>query len=280
MHDDVLIDGIAASPACLDERALQFGDGLFETIAVVDGAPCLWDRHMARLAEGCRRLNLPLPQFDVLASECRDLCAGRARAVLKLYWTAGISTRGYRRPSPLQPRRMLRVSEWPSSGSVDPWKVRECRHRLSDNPGLAQIKHLNRLDQVIARAEWDEPDIAEGVMLGQDGRVVSGTMSNIFLQRGGDLLTPVVAGAGIAGVVRQLALHLAERRDLVVHEARVTPDELHAADVLYLTNSLIGVVRVGRLESTSYDLARAEHPLMIETRRRCHEPARADSGDE
>jgi 4-amino-4-deoxychorismate lyase len=272
MHDEALIDGVAASSDCLSERAFQFGDGLFETLAVVDGTPCLWNLHSERLALGCRRLRLPLPDFDLLHAESRAICAGRARAVLKLYWTAGRSARGYARPPTMQPRRMLRVYDWAGDDAGTAWTVVQCQHRLSDNPALAQIKHLNRLDQVIARGEWDDPAIAEGIMLGQDGRVVCGTMSNLFLQFGDTLRTPSVERAGVAGVVRRLALQLAARDGHQVREAFILPNDLHEADAVFLTNSLVGVARIGRFLSTDYDTTLAEHTLMTETRHHCHWP--------
>lgn len=280
MPDGVLIDGISTDGSWLDERALQFGDGLFETIAIIDAKPCLWDLHMARLAEGCQRLRLPLPDFELLTQECRALCAGRSRAVLKLYWTAGDSPRGYRRPAPLRPRRMLRVSDWPQARTHQAWVLRYCAHRLGTNPTLARIKHLNRLDQVIARAEWDDPAVGEGLMLGQGGQVVSGCMSNLFLQRDEQLLTPVIEGAGIAGVVRALALRLAAEAGISVVEAEISQEQIHSAEALYLSNSLIGVVRVARCEARAYDLGRPEHPLMAETRRLCHQPTSWGGGGE
>lgn len=273
MHQDALIDGIAADDSWLNERAFQFGDGLFETIAVVDGVPCLWDAHMARLSDGCRRLQLPIPDQDLLHDESRRLAAGRARAVLKIFWTAGRSERGYRRPSDLQPRRMLRVSQWNHPVRPAFWSVRLCRHRLGENQVLAGIKHLNRLDQVLARAEWDDAAFEEGLVLGQDGRVVCGTMCNLFLQAGDRLSTPCVRRAGIAGVVRGLALRLASDSGQVLEEADVPIDAIRAADAVYLTNSLIGVVRVGRFEDKVFNRDVVEHPLMTQTRHRCHRPA-------
>jgi 4-amino-4-deoxychorismate lyase len=270
MTDEVLIDGTAVDGIWLEERAFQFGDGLFETIAIVNGWPCLWDAHMRRLTEGCQRLKLPQPDPQILIDECTSLSAEREKAVLKVYWTAGRSARGYRRPQPARPRRILQLSDWQHAAPSSACVVRLCAHRLSENRVTAQIKHLNRLDQVIARAEWDDAEIGEGLMLGQDGRVVSGTMSNLFVQRGGMLATPAIEGAGIAGVVRDLTLNLAANSGQAVEVTNVSIDAVHAADALYLTNSLIGVVRVGKFETTAYDGAVAEHPLMTETRNLCH----------
>jgi len=270
MRHDVLIDGVEADGGWLGERACQFGDGLFETIAIIDGKPCLWDAHMARLADGCDRLRLPQPDLNQITEESRRLCAGRQRAVLKLYWTAGPSERGYRRPTALNPRRIMRCSEWPQE--TRGWSMRQCGHRLAEGPALAGIKHLNRLDQVIARSEWEDGGTGEGLMLGQDDRVVCGTMSNVFLQRGQTLLTPAIDGAGIAGVVRNLALELGRQSANPLHVGTVTLDDVHAADALFLSNSLIGMVRVSRYESTGYDPDIGEHAVISETRRLCHQP--------
>ncbi len=270
MHGDALVDGSATNAAWLNERSCQFGDGLFETIAVVDGEPCLWDAHMERLSEGCRRLRLPFPNFVRLCEECRELCAGRARAVLKLVWSAGSSERGYRRPADVVPQRILRISAWPEGPQLRPWVMRMCAHRLSENPVLAQIKHLNRLDQVIASNECQISEIDEGLMLGQDGRVVCGTRSNLFIQQAGRLRTPVVDTAGIAGVVRALVLDAGTHGDRPVEVGRISLDEVHAADAVFLTSSLIGVVRVGRFEHTAYDMQFEEHPAMVGARRLCH----------
>ena len=272
MHQDALIDGMAADEGWLHERAFQFGDGLFETIAIIDGLPCLWDAHLVRLFDGCRRLRLPTPDPQLLYDECLRLAGGRARAVLKIFWTAGHSERGYRRPPVIRPRRMLRISQWHESAVPAFWSLRQCAHRLGENPALAGIKHLNRLDQVLARAEWDDDAIQEGLVLGQDGRVLCGTMSNLFLQSGDRLSTPCVKRAGIAGVVRELARQLASDSGQVLEEVDVPIDAVHAADALFLSNSLIGVVRVGRFADRIFDRDVVEHPLMTETRSQCHRP--------
>ena len=151
---------------------------------------------------------------------------------------------------------------------------------MGENPDLAEIKHLNRLDQVIARAEWDDPAISEGLMLGLDGRVLSGTMSNLFIQRGENLYTPAVDGAGIAGVVRKLVLDAGELVANPVHIGRILLDDVRAADALYLSNSLIGLVRVARYERIDYTEDVCEHAAIVEARRLCHRPEAWDADHE
>ncbi|MDJ0739017.1 MAG: aminodeoxychorismate lyase [Gammaproteobacteria bacterium] len=270
MFDCALIDGAVVASDALDDRAFQYGDGLFETIAVVDGEPCLWHAHMQRLFTGCSRLGLPQPDQRLLLEECRRLAADTRYAALKLYWTAGDSPRGYRRPAAVRPRRILRLTSWEPAAGETGWRVRLCRYRLGDNPVLAGIKHLNRLDQVLGRAEWSNGRVDEGLMMSQDGRLMCGTISNLFLQFGEKLVTPRLDTAGVDGVVRGLVLQQATHSRTPVVIRDVAPDDAERADAMYLTSSLAGVVRVNRFESIGYDLGRAEHSLMSATRACCH----------
>jgi len=254
--DTSLIDGIPAVVVPAADRGLQYGDGLFETIAVVDGRPCLWDRHLARLRAGCLRLAIPLPDPDLLQAEVLSLAKGQGRAVLKLTVTRGEGGRGYRPPHPARPRRILRLHPWPDHPPA--WRsagvrVRYCRTRLGHQPLLAGLKHLNRLEQVLARAEWDDPDIGEGLMLDLDGTVVEGTQTNLFALTAGRLVTPLLDRCGVNGVVRQVVIETAWMQGLAVEEARLTPAELAQADALFLASSLAGLWPVRELDGRVLD---------------------------
>jgi 4-amino-4-deoxychorismate lyase len=249
------------------ERACQFGDGLFETLAVIEGSPCLWSLHLQRLLLGCERLALPKPDTRRLERECARVCKDVDQAALKIFWTAGNSLRGYRRPAEVKPTCLLQLSPWTRPADDDTWRLTLCNYRLSENPVLAGIKHLNRLDQVLGRNEWLEKDIDEGLMRGQDGSVVCGTMSNIVVDRAGQLMTPAIKSAGVCGVVRSCLLEQGQR-----HNTPVLVGELHVADVkkadaVYMMNALIGVRRVSRFENVSFDLGRP-HPTLIDSVRR------------
>lgn len=273
MRDAVLIDGVPSEAAWLHDRGFQFGDGLFETLAIRDGEPCLWSAHMDRLRAGAGRLGVPCPDPTLLYRECCALAAGHERAVIKIYVTAGDSARGYRRPPSPVSRRILSLSSWPypPSGEVV-WRARMCAYRLSENAQLAGMKHLNRLDQVLARAEWQDDTFDEGIVRGQDGRVVSGTMSNIFLQHGNELHTPSIDSAGIAGVVRRLVIDLSQRQGTNAIERRVEVDDLWRADAIFMTNSLVGIARLVRLDDRTFDPDVAEHPAIAAARLHCHRP--------
>lgn len=268
-----LVDGQPADRVDICDRGFQFGDGLFETVAVVDGAPCHWGLHLARLVDGCRRLRLPVPDAGLLGREAAALCADDERATLKIYWTAGDSPRGYARPAAPSPRRIVQVFRGPRSLKTDrPWHVTWCRQRWGENPQLAGIKHLNRLEQVLARDEVVNAGRDEGLMLGQDGRVVSGTMTNLILQFGDRLVTPALDGAGIRGITRGLAIQVAGDLGTAISEQAVTVDHVNDADAVFLCNSLLGFARVESIDDTVFDSAVTEHPAVIAARQLVHRP--------
>jgi len=133
--------------------------------------------------------------------------------------------------------------------------IRFCATPLSANPVLAGIKHLNRLEQVLARAEWQASEIAEGLMADEQGRVVEGTMSNLFVVSSGELWTPPVDRSGVAGVMRALVLDIALRQGIPARVREIRRPDLERADALFLTNSLIGIWPVRRLERWEYDIS-------------------------
>ncbi|MDX9741262.1 MAG: aminodeoxychorismate lyase [Gammaproteobacteria bacterium] len=248
-----LIDGGQGTGCDVRDRGLHYGDGLFETLAVREGAMPLWDSHMRRLAAGCAALQLPLPDTARLRAEAGRLCEGIERGVLKLILTRGPGPRGYRiNHGAVRPTRLLllyRPPVWSEAWWRDGVAVRLCTMRLGSNPALAGIKHLNRLEQVLARDEWTDPGIFEGLMMNREGRIVDGTMSNVFLCRGTELRTPAVSECGVAGVMREKVRKLARESGLRMEEGCVAPEDLASADEVFLSNALFGVLPVSRVGS-------------------------------
>ena len=261
----MLIDGRPADAVPVADRGLHYGDGLFETIAVFHGRPCLWQAHLHRLSLGCQRLGIPLPDSDSLAAEARQLCAGVDRGVLKLIVTRGEGGRGYRPPSKAQPRRIFSLHPWPDYPAAS-WQegvqVRWCETPLGLNPALAGIKHCNRLEQVLARAEWDDPAVAEGLMCDVRGQVIEGTMSNLFVLKDGRLHTPPLDQCGIAGIARGVLMELAAVQGWSCQSVALTRDEVMQADGLLLSNAVIGLWPVAQLAGRHYDPVHWPRDLM------------------
>lgn len=251
----ILIDGELTSQLQATDRGLHYGDGLFETMLIRDGVPQLWSAHMARLAEGARRLLIPMPEETLLRAEAAQLCASQPQGVLKILLTRGSGGRGYRVPDELLPSRILLCYPWPlfpdfSQGVALRW----CETPLSSNPILAGLKHLNRLEQVLARNEWQDKAIYEGLMCDIDGRVIEGTMSNLFVLKDGAILTPELSHCGVAGVMRERFMAMLAASGVSCRQATIRREDVNSADELMISNSLIGLVPVSALAGQPYPI--------------------------
>jgi 4-amino-4-deoxychorismate lyase len=267
----VLINGESGDTISAFDRGLQYGDGLFETLAVTAGRPCLWQRHWNRLQHGCERLGIPAPDPHRLYQEALREIGEQDRAVLKIILTRGAGGRGYAPPLDPQPLRIVTCSPWPDypeKAANEGIVARICAARIPRDPTLAGIKHLNRLPQVMARREWDDPAVAEGLMLDSEDRVIEGTMTNLFLFKGAEIWTPDLSRSGVAGIVRGLLLERLRERGTVVRVTDIDQAELWQADGLFLSNSLIGIWPVRELAGHRFRVDLLDPSLVQEIRER------------
>jgi len=249
-----LINGREAAHVSISDRGLLYGDGLFETIAVRHGKLQHWELHLERLTTGCQRLGMPCPPGELLRAEAESACRGADQAVVRITLTRGVGQRGYRPPSVPEPTRIVQGLPWPDmpdAAAREGVAIRWCHLRLARQPLLAGLKHLNRLEQILARAEWQD-EYAEGLMLDTEGQVIEGTMTNLFLVREGTLSTPDLSQCGVAGVMRAVILGLAKEHGIPHAVEHITPSMVEQADEVFLTNSVIGIWPVARLEARSY----------------------------
>ena len=210
----------------LKDRGLAYGDGLFETIAVKAGKPLLLELHLQRLMGGCARLAIAADQ-SLIRSELLAYAQAMGEGVLKLILTRGDSLRGYSVTPEAQPRRILQASPmaaYPSAYAQQGVELFDCATRLAEQPLLAGLKHLNRLEQVLARSEWQDPVYAEGLMRDTSGRIIEGVFSNLFLVQNGQLITADLHRCGVAGVISD-----------------ISRQQLQQADEVFLCNSVYGI---------------------------------------
>jgi 4-amino-4-deoxychorismate lyase len=227
------------------DRGFQFGDGCFETLAAVNGRVRDRAEHLERLGRGARLLGIPEPDSGQLADELAELCPAEGRAVLKVIYTRGSGGRGLAPPDEAVPTRVVLRLPWPQY-PAEHWtqgvRVRLCETRQIPGRSLdGRIKHLNQLNRITARMEWEGGDPAEGLMRDLEGRVLEGTVTNLFVVQGGTLLTPDLGRSGLPGIIRGRVLTLAQEAGWGVAEGEVTPAELGRGDEVFLTNSLIGI---------------------------------------
>ena len=245
------VDGQPAEGVSVHDRGLAYGDGLFETIRVIGGQARLLERHLQRLESGCHRLGIPCDRTR-LRTQILAFSAALGDGVAKLILTRGDGLRGYAPPQPARPRMLVLGSPapaYPPENADHGVQLYPCSTRLAEQPALAGLKHLNRLEQVLARGEWQDPAFAEGLMRDMSGRVIEGVYSNIFLVSSGVLLTPSLERCGVAGVMRAEILERAQREGIVVKVGDITLDALLGAEEVFVCNSLYGIWPVRQLQT-------------------------------
>ncbi|HEY0942146.1 MAG TPA: aminodeoxychorismate lyase [Steroidobacter sp.] len=247
----MLINGQPSKLLRADDRGLQYGDGLFETVLLAHGRVRFLDDHLRRLFAGCDRLGINAPDAATLRGEIAQVTAGRDRGVLKIIVTRGAGGRGYRPSNAMASTRVVALYPFNPSPQAG-LRLRWCEIRLGRNARLAGIKHLNRLEQVLAQSEWQEGEADEGVMLDTEGEVVCATSANVFAVRDGVLVTPDLRFCGVQGVMRAQVLKAAARLRLTASEEPLWPHDLETASEVFITNAVRGIRSVASLDSLQW----------------------------
>ncbi|WP_409526444.1 aminodeoxychorismate lyase [Nitrincola sp. MINF-07-Sa-05] len=261
------LNGVPNESITISDRGLSYGHGVFETILLKEGGLTLWPLHLQRLMLGCVRLGIPTEGLEsALESDLLSLPSDHS-GIVKLIITCGPGGRGYATPDNPQVSRIIQLSplpdyaEHPAQNGI---AVCHCSTRLAIQPLLAGIKHLNRLEQVLARAEWQGSIYREGIVCSMEGELIEATMSNLFFVRNGELCTPDLSRCGVAGVMRARILQIAQQNRMTVNVGRYWPRVLDDAEEVFICNSLIGIWPVTSVEGREYPLGTVTRRLQNE----------------
>ena len=239
-------------------RGVQYGDGLFETIAVRNGKPRLLRYHLERLTTGCERLGLVAPgatlsqELERALSQCE---LDTSHCIAKILVTAAHTGRGYGRAMPS--RTEVQIGFFPSTPAdrqayLDGVPVMLCHTRLASGSPVAGVKSLNRIEQVLARSECLRAGAFEGFTRDADDRLICGTISNMFIVKDTGVRTPSLDRCGVEGTMRRLVIDLLERDAKPVQVCDLTEEDLAAADEVFITNSQIGALPVRSCDDYSW----------------------------
>jgi 4-amino-4-deoxychorismate lyase len=259
----MLVNGKPADSIPIEDRGFLYGDGVFRTLRLHAGIPANWSRQYGKLQQDCAALGLTCPDAEVLLQDIAQL-SRQGEAVLKIIVTRGTGQRGYAPPTDVHPTRIVATYPAPLtvSSSLDLYL---CQTRLSHQPRLAGIKHLNRLENVLAAQECQSVGKQEGVLCDEDGAVISGTRSNLFVVTKGKLLTPDLSRCGVAGVQRERVMDWAMAHDSPCEVSRLELQDVLGAEELFLVNSVFGIWPVRSLADkvyTKHRLADALRPWL------------------
>ncbi len=256
----ILVNGAVADSVAVTDRGLAYGDGVFRTLLIKQGKPRCWQRHYRKLAHDCATLAIPCPAETVLREELERAAGSEAECVAKLIVTRGSGVRGYAQPERLFPTRIVMTQpmpRYPVEFMERGVTVRLCSTRLAFQPRLAGIKHLNRLENVLARAEWSDAQTAEGLMLDPEGNAICGTMTNLFIVEKDALTTPELSRCGVAGITRERLLEAAVRHGVECRVEQLPLERVCSAQEVLLVNSVIGVWQVKKLSDRAWQPGRS-----------------------
>lgn len=256
----MLVNGLPRDSISAEDRGLAYGDGIFRTMSVRRGAPLSWQLHYLKLQHDCDAIKLTCPPADLLLGEIQSLCISQQDCVAKIIITRGVGQRGYALPKDEHATRIVSTSETPRYDSdlfASGVTLHICRLKLGHQPILAGVKHLNRLENVLAASEFQNTGAHEGLLEDEDGFVISGTRSNLFALRDGTLYTPNLSLCGVAGVQRDRVMSWADMHGVECKVTQIRMDELLVADEIFLVNSVFGLWPIRNLASYH----RTTHPV-------------------
>ncbi len=245
----MLVNGKQEKLISICDRGLLYGDGVFRTLLSSRGHAFHWPIHYQKIQHDCAALGIVCPSIAVLSAELNQLLVQHPDAVFKLMVTRGQGKRGYT-PTDTEPTHIWDVSERPAippDASTSGVKVCWCKLRLATQPRLAGIKHLNRLENVLAAGEVSDEGVVEGLLMDAADNVISGTRSNLFLVQRGGLITSDLSSCGVSGVQRDRILDWAAQHKISVQVRDIHQNEVLGADELFLVNSVIGLWPISEL---------------------------------
>ena len=251
------VNGKISKTIDVRDRSVQYGDGVFETIAVKEKLLRFWKEHYQRLNKGCKILKIKCPAEIFLKKEINKFLkkTKKKKFILKIIISRGIGGRGYNPPTNTKPARILGIYDWPNYPEINFTKgiiMDVCKTRISSQPFLSQIKHLNRLEQIIARSEWQSKTISESIMLDFNDNVIEGTMSNIFGVKKNIFYTPNIKFSGIEGIMRGVILKLLKKNKKKYMIKKIMLKELLKFDEVFVCNSIFGIWPVIKISKKKF----------------------------
>jgi len=262
-----MINGVAVDYLNINDRIIHYGDGLFETILCSNNKLFYWKQHYQRIQLSSIKLKISCPDEQLLLNDINALIAGNKNSasdscVIKIIVSRGAGERGYKISKAMNANRLVLLSaieaDYSSllSSRLLKGELYLCEQQVSINESLAGLKHLNRLENVLARNEWNnavaDKTIVDGLMINANQHVIEGTMSNLFAVKDNQLLTPDLTQSGVKGIMRDEIINIANKMDIKVSIVNMSIDELLVMDELFITNSLIGMKSINKLLDSQY----------------------------
>tara|TARA_X000000368_G_C22959964_1_gene680526 strand:- start:269 stop:1081 length:813 start_codon:yes stop_codon:yes gene_type:complete len=254
LKNNFLINGSYSKKINPFDRGLAFGDGIFRTFLVKNSCPINWDMHYNKLKNDAKILQIKIPTKQQLITDIKKLFSTKKTFIGKIIITRGVSKQGYQFNKDIKNTRIVLKIVYKKINKkflTDGVRLKVCKTRVSENSIFNGCKHLNRIDNVIAKSELKNYEF-DGLMLDKDGFINECASSNIFARFGKIILSPKQINAGISGVCKQIVIKNANLLGLKFKEKNIKLSELKAADEVIITNSIFGALYVNQIEEKNW----------------------------
>jgi branched-chain amino acid aminotransferase len=237
-----------ATAISIADRGFLLGDGLFETLLLVDGVPAFLSEHLARMTVGAKALKIAVAYGerdigDAIAALAKRNGAGAGHASARVSLTRGAGSRGISIASgDFSGTLLITVSAIETSNEPKLTNLIISKHRRNEKSVTARCKTLNYLDNILARNEAMEAGADDALMLNTQGDIACASAANFFAIRSGIVATPPIEGGALPGVVRAALINVVKNEGIQVAEAPIDPTQL-SGSTMFITNSLIGLRR-------------------------------------
>ncbi|WP_096619930.1 aminodeoxychorismate lyase [Candidatus Enterovibrio altilux] len=253
----ILLNGQETTAIAISDRGLQYGDGCFTTVLVQHGIVSAWDRHEARLRDNTAQLFIVLIDWKQLkrwVQQMADTVKNKEKTILKVIITRGTGDRSYSPAGCHSPNVVVFTHDYPVQ--YDVWRDEGIAlilltQKMGISP-FAGLKHLNRLEQVMLKHEVDASNAEDGIACDMNGYMIETSASNLFWRKQNTLYTPNLQYAGVKGTMRAQVMEIAHDFGYSVVEITSASDVLWDADEIFITNAIMGLIPVNRIENTPY----------------------------
>ncbi len=250
MSQTVYINGIKNDCLTLSNRSIHYGDGLFETILVKNGKLLLLDLHLNRIVNDSKKLFFKAVSAEKINELLQPIIINYPNAIVKLIIARNQKSRGYAVSDQSEFDSIVVINALPVKKMQLTAKI--CQTRLASQPLLAKIKHLNRLEQVLASNELEQ-GVDEGVLfLHKKDQLVETISSNIFVIKDDEISTPLLINAGVEGVAKKIIISTANKNGLVIKEKNINKHQLLNADSVFISNSIFGLRQLKQIDLIQY----------------------------
>lgn len=250
------VNGKMVAGVAPTNRGFAYGDGIFRTMRLLDGELVDWPLHYQTLVADCCKIQIVCPSAELLMQEFKYFMASadqeaQLASVIKIIITRGEGARGYAPPAICEPTRVFVQSPmplYPLEIYTEGVALYTCQTRLAHQPLLAGIKHLNRLENVLARAELKDPRFFDGLLFDYSDQVIEAVSGNLFIRKAGSVFTPALDQCGVAGVMRQKILDWYKTQGQAVIVGPLDRASLLGADAVVVVNSVYGILQVRQVD--------------------------------